>query len=98
PFAFLLSRERHRMRDTPGFGSIAALSGTGSARHHARHCADRAVKAFSPLLAVEEQGDGLVDAPLAGVGALRAVDVVDVVPLHAVREIVEECSGSLIGR
>ena len=39
---------------------------------------------FSPLLAVEEQGDGLVDAPLSRVGALGGIDVVDVVPLHAV--------------
>ena len=52
---------------------------------------------FSPLLAVEEQGDGLVDAPLAGVGAFRGIDVVDMVPLHAVGELSEECSGALIG-
>lgn len=38
-----------------------------------------------------------VDAPLAGVGALGGIDVVDVVPLHAVREPFEECSSPLIG-
>src|SRR5215469_10558308 len=55
-------------------------------------------RAFSSLLAVEEQRDGLVDSPLAGVGALGRVDVVDVIPLHAVRQLLEEGFGPLIGR
>jgi hypothetical protein len=41
-------------------------------------------QAISPLLAVDEQGDGLVDVPLAGVDALGGIDVIDVIPLHAV--------------
>ena len=53
---------------------------------------------FSPLLAVEEQGDGLVDAALARVGALGSIDVIDVIPLHAVGELRKEGSGSLISR
>jgi hypothetical protein len=40
-------------------------------------------QAFSPVLAVNEQGDGLADAPLAGVGALSSIDVIDLIPLHA---------------
>src|SRR5260221_7479876 len=40
--------------------------------------------ALLPLLAVAEQGDGLVDPPLAGVGALGGVDVVNLVAAAAV--------------
>jgi hypothetical protein len=35
--------------------------------------------ASSPLLARAEQGDGLVDAPLPGIGALGGGDRVDVI-------------------
>ena len=40
-------------------------------------------QAFSPVLAVDEQGDDLVDAPLAGVGAIGCIDVFNLTPLHA---------------
>jgi len=33
--------------------------------------------------AVDEQGGGLVDAPLAGIGATDSVDVFDLMPRHA---------------
>ena len=38
---------------------------------------------FSPLIAVEEQGDDLADAPQAGGGAIGGIDVIDLTPLHA---------------
>src|SRR3954469_12999038 len=38
----------------------------------------------SALFAVAKQGEGLLDAALPGLGALRGVDVVDVVALQAV--------------
>ena len=40
-------------------------------------------QAFSLVLAVDEQGDDLVDAPLAGVGAIGCIDVFNLTPLHA---------------
>ena len=45
-----------------------------------------------PLLPVGEQPDGLVDPSLSGVRRLGRVDVVDVVPLQAVGQPVEELS------
>jgi hypothetical protein len=42
----------------------SAIERLGGLRQSAR-------QAFSPLLAVEEQGNGLIDASLAGVGVAR---------------------------
>jgi len=50
------------------------------------------------LLAGPEQGDGLVDAALPGLGGLGGGDVADVISLHAVGELAEERAGLLIGR
>jgi hypothetical protein len=49
----------------------------------------------SPLLAAE-QGSGLINATLPGVGALGGGDVAGVIPLHAVGELGEDCAGLLI--
>src|SRR5580704_17264030 len=53
---------------------------------------------FLPLLARAEQGDGLVDAALSGIGALGGGDRVDVIALQAVGELSEEGAGLLVGR
>src|SRR5580700_12343007 len=54
--------------------------------------------ASSPLLAAAEQGNGFIDPTLPGVGTLGGGDVVDVIPLHAIGELAEECAGLLVGR
>src|SRR4051794_24322362 len=52
----------------------------------------------SPLLSSAEQCDGLVDTSLPGLSGLRAVDVVDVIPLKTVGELAEEGAGRWVGR
>jgi hypothetical protein len=49
------------------------------------------------LLALLEEGDGLVDPALAGFRGLGTVDVVDVVALQAARQLREKRLGRGVG-
>jgi len=78
-------------------GGVAGLSGNC----RPGRAAERSLlheRVSSSLLAGAEQGDGLIDATLPGVGALGGGDAVDVIPLHTVGELAEECADLLVGR
>jgi hypothetical protein len=59
------------------------LTPAASGRKRLRGLPQSVRPAFSPALAVVEQGGGLVDAPLASVGAIDSIELFGLVRLHA---------------
>jgi len=79
----VLWRERHlTFRRCDGRWPFR-LTPAASGHERLRGLSQSVRQAFSPVLAVDEQGDGLIEAALAGVGAIGSINDFNLIPLHA---------------